>query len=400
MIVVGGAYDEACADPPLDWTFGSGVRAAAVVGEQCKSLVTAADPDSLARIHAVLGTTKVEHIARSGRIRFAYDTPLSPPNRYSHPLDVGLDLPEVVGGDALVFGMVEATPRVSVSRAVVDPQHSLSLEGIRAVITSDDLVVIANERELQLLAGDLNLGGAANTVLRETGASAVVVKAGAAGALVITLDEVVGVQAIPTKDVWPIGSGDVFTAAFALAYFDGASAVVAANIASERAAGYCATRQVGPVTMPSLYEVLAPTIDTLQDPPRVYVAASFDTPEQRWSARTAARGIDDVGGKSFYPLRDVGPVRDQAVTAKADLEGLAECASVLVLADAARTGPFFEAGWATRAGIPVIVASSDPDPTRFTMLRGSGATIVRDLSTAVYHSIWLGLRHRQAEEAG
>lgn len=398
MIVVGGAYDEASADPPLDWTFGSGVRAAAVAGERCESLVTVADPECLARIQAVLGATKVDYAPRTGPIRFTYETPLSAPNRSLLPADVGLELPEVVGGDAVVFGMVEATPRVSVSRAVVDPQHSLSLDAIRAGVTADDLVVVANVHEVRHLGGDLSVASAANTVLRETQASTVIVKAGAAGAIVLTRDEVVGVPAIPTSVVWPIGSGDVFTAAFALAYFDGSSAVAAANMASQRAAGYCATRQVGAVALPALFEVPAPTVDALQNPPLVYVAASFDTPEQRWSARTAARGIDDVGGKSFYPLRDVGPVRDQTVTAEADLDALAGCASVLVLADAARTGPFFEAGWATRAGIPIVVASSDPDPTRFTMLRGSGATIVRDLSTAVYHSIWLGLRQRRAEE--
>jgi hypothetical protein len=250
----------------------------------------------------------------------------------------------------------------------------------------------ANCREILQFAHESNLVAAISTVMRH--ATAVVVKAGAAGALVVTAEGTVGVAPLPTDAVFPIGSGDVFTAAFAIAYFEGNDPVTAARIASERTAGYCATRQTGPVAVASLFEVETPTVDTLQDPPQVYVAASFETPEQRWSARTVARGIDDVGGSSLYPLRDIGLVHDQVSTARSDLDALGSCDSVLVLADAARTGPFFEAGWATRAGIPVVVASSDHDPARFTMLRGSGATIFDDLSTAVYHSVWQALRHR------
>jgi nucleoside 2-deoxyribosyltransferase len=189
------------------------------------------------------------------------------------------------------------------------------------------------------------------------------------------------------------GGGGSRRGGAALRYFDGANPVEAATAASERTAGYCATRQTGQVAVRPLLEFAAPSVDTISNPPTVYVAASHHTPEQRWSARTVAHGIDDVGGRSLYPLRDIGPVRDQAVTAGADLEALAACGSVLVLADLARAGPFFEAGWATHAGIPVVVASSDVDPTRFTMLRGSGATVTNDLTTAVYNSVWWAMGH-------
>jgi nucleoside 2-deoxyribosyltransferase len=81
-------------------------------------------------------------------------------------------------------------------------------------------------------------------------------------------------------------------------------------------------------------------------------------------------------------------MQDAEVTADADLEGLESCDSILLLADEARTGPFFEAGWATKLKIPIVVASSDSDSTRFTMLRGTGARIVTDLSAAVYHAVW------------
>ncbi len=394
MIVVGGAYDEVCADPPLHWTFGSGVRAAAILGDRVERVVTAVDANTLERVRAVLGGTDIEYSKRAGPVTFMYETPLSRPQLYRDSRDSDLVPPDARGTNAVVFGMVESMPRVVAERAVVDSQHSLSLDEISVSVNADDLVIVANHREVRHLVGDPNSVTAARSILKRTGATAVVVKAGAAGALVVTDGASVGVPAVPTDRVFPIGSGDVFTASFAAAYFDGASPVEAAATASTRTAGYCATRQLRPVTISPILALDPPTPDTILSPPQVYVAASFNTPEQRWSARTAARGIDDVGGSSFYPLRDVGPVVEQASTARADLDALAKSGCVLVLADTARTGPFFEAGWATHAGIPVVIAASDPDPTRFTMPRGSGATVVHDLSTAVYHSVWQALRGR------
>ena len=72
------------------------------------------------------------------------------------------------------------------------------------------------------------------------------------------------------------------------------------------------------------------------------------------------------------------------MTAQQDLDALDACDSLVLLADVARTGPFFEAGWASRIGLPVVVVSSDKDEGRYTMLRGTGACVIDDLSTAVY----------------
>ena len=58
-VVVGGAYKETCADPNVDWTFGSGVRAACVLGAAAESLVTVADRNTLADIPAVLNGARV-----------------------------------------------------------------------------------------------------------------------------------------------------------------------------------------------------------------------------------------------------------------------------------------------------------------------------------------------------
>ena len=230
-----------------------------------------------------------------------------------------------------------------------------------------------------------------------TGAVAAVIKCGALGALVFTAGGIVeGVPAFATEEVLPIGSGDVFTAAFAAQYLEHGDLSTAALAASRRTAAYVWKSQLGPFDLGDLARrITCPTLRSVQDPPIVYVAGSFENPEQRWSVNTISKGIDDIGGRSLAPLRDFGPKKEPSVTAQQDLDALDACDSLVLLADVARTGPFFEAGWASRIGLPVVVVSSDNDKGRYTMLRGTGACVVDDLSTAVYKAVWAAIDHQQ-----
>jgi hypothetical protein len=393
ITVIGGVYDEICHEPQVRRTYGSGVRAAAVLGGCMDRLVTIADESSLELVRSVLGPCTIEAAPRSRPVTFSYDTPVSPPRLDAHDADRRLTIPAVETDDALIFGMVEGAATVRCHRAVIDPQHSMSAGQIAELVTADELVVVANRREVLSLGTGTGVVEAAESLRSRLGASAVVVKCGALGALVVTEDGAVGIPVAATEAVFPIGSGDVFSAALAKAWFDGATIVEAAHAASLRTAGYCATRQLGPVSITETTEAL-PTAESVENPPRIYVAASFSNPEQRWAARTITAGIEDLGARAFYPLRDVGQVTNQRQTAAADLDGLAECDAVLLLADSARSGPHFEAGWAQHLDKPIVVVSTDPDPGRYTMLRGTGAEVVDDWSTAVYRVIWAAVRDR------
>jgi len=395
-VVVGGAYRETCREPHVDWIYGSGVRAAAVLGEAADRLVTVADTSTLARIPAVLGEQHVDATPRLQPIEFAYDTSLSIPLLRMHDSDRNVEVPPVSSDDAVVFGMVEARPRIIARRLVVDPQHSLSLDQVTDTIDADELIVVANRREIIALADDSDLRAAVDVVAGHTGAAGVVVKAGALGALIYQAGKrAEGIPALITPRVFPIGSGDVFTAALAMHYFENGDLIAAARFASRTTAGYVTVRHFGPVSLDGVArETVPPTALSVQDPPWVYVAASFANPEQRWSGRVVDRGIDDIGGRSLYPPREVGEKEDAQVTAEADLENLDRCDALVLLADVARTGPFFEAGWATSHGLPVVVMNSDPDPDRYTMLDGTGAKLVSDLGTAAYQAVWAALEHR------
>ena len=397
-VVVGGAYTESCSEPQDCWIFGSGVRAATVLGTQCTGLVTVADPETLRRIRPYLDGVPIEAAPRHAPIRFDYDTPISPPRLSQHKLDHDIRVAEVTTEIAVVFGMVEAQPRVSAEIVIVDPQNSLDLDALTDTISATELLIVANRREILELGDSTDLETAVQVVFDRTAAAGVVVKAGALGALVFGPDRPPhGIAAFMTPNVMSIGSGDVFTSELARNYSTGEDLVASANAASRRTAGYVWTQQLAPVNLPAgCPTVPTPTVVSVEEPPSIYVAASFATPEQKWSASTVARGIEDIGAKSIYPLWDIGSGRDANETAREDLSKLDGCDGVALLADVARTGPFFEAGWATARGLPIVVMSSDPDPDRYTMLRGTGAEIVRSLTTVAYRSIWAAISHRHA----
>lgn len=394
-VVVGGTYAETCLEPERNSVFGSGLRAAVALGSHVEQLVTAADDQSLQTARSLLPRAVVRHSARTRPITFDYHTPLSRPVLTAADDDRNVVLPQADGEHVVVFGTVENLGPVRAKVAVVDPQHSLPIKAINDGINADHIVVVANRHEISTLTGCTDVtDGAADLLHAIDAAHAVVVKLGALGALAFERGrDPVGIPPYPTPTVFPIGSGDVFTAHLAQQLFDGVNLADAADEASQRTAAFVATRQLGPAAVPQPVTVPAPTAQSTATQPIVYVAASFETPEQRWTGHLATAALRDIGADPIYPLTDIGRAEDHdpATIAGADLAAVERADAVLVLADAARSGPHFEAGWATHAGKPVVVVSSDRTPGRFTMLRGTGATVVGDLATGVYHAVWQAL---------
>ena len=396
MLVVGGTYTEHCIDPTSHRLLGSGLRAARINRSCLDRFVTSAEPEAVDQLHATLGVASaaVTVIPRTGPITFVYETAVARPATYRANSDrVAVD---IEADDVLLFGMVEAVPTARARRAVVDPQSSMTIDHLRDGIVADELVLIANALEVRSLTGETDIRSAASAMLTATGAMTVVVKAGVLGCVVFTSgNSPVIVPALPTSAVMPIGSGDSFSAGFAAHWFQHGDPLAAAAAGSEAAACLCGFDRMDLVPITPILDLGVPTLGDFEDGPRVYIAASFATTSQRWLLRHVERKMRDIGIAPFSPLHENGLYQgDAAEIASKDLEGLASCDAVLVLADGARTGPWVEAGWATRHGIPVVIFTEDSMTDRYTMLVGTGSHVVPDLASAIYRAGWLALAHR------
>jgi nucleoside 2-deoxyribosyltransferase len=286
--------------------------------------------------------------------------------------------------------MVEGAWQMHAAMAVVDPQHSTFEFSGLAQSTASRLALILNSREAERLSGTQDVTLGADRLLTESGAEVLIVKHGIRGAYVVTGQGVTHVGAYPTSSVYPIGSGDAFTAGFAAAWIgNGEDPVEAARYASRVAAAYCATgiAQIDPSSL-SEFQSSTPVPDTDAS---VYLAAPFFSPGERWLVEQTRDGLVGLGINVFSPLHDVGVGDDEV--AEPDIAGLERCDGVLALLDGADPGTMFEVGWARHAILPVVAFSSNPASQQWTMLRGTGCEVLEDLSSASYRAGWAAMRH-------
>lgn len=385
ITVVGGAYREYCVEPAIDRLVGSGLRAAgllASLGDDV-SFHTAIDDASLPEFNAVCASLRVTPAAvrRTGPVAFTYETPVHSTTRHGQ---ASADPLHVDGDYMLMFGMVETACTVHAQTLVIDPQHS-PVDDVLGSAAASRLTLILNEHEARRATGNDDVEQAAMELLGSE-AEAVVVKRGALGALVAHRDTINHVGAIPTDRVQPLGSGDAFSAGYSHSWFGGADPIAAAQFGSRVAAAHSLIGT--PCLQPGCLDALASPLPYPQDAsPRVYLAGPFFTVAQRQLIRTLRRTLIHLGAEVFSPLDEIGHGGDEV--AEQDLKGLRGCHSVLAVLDGGDPGTLFEVGWATHAGIPVVGFAEHPDDHMWTMARGTGTPITRDLSSAVYRAVWL-----------
>lgn len=395
--VLGGTYLERCREPEWNFLFGSGLRAAIqlrTMGSRVRlhTLVGKAD-------HTLLLTRAAEHgiEVRASEvpqtILFDYNHGLSTPsilpdprrNDYPHKLPtVSVDVP-----NAVCFGFIEGNLEVRGKQVVYDPQSPTKPAPFRGSgCEADQLAIVANRSELFQLSGRTNLESACKRVLANERAEVVVAKLGPAGCLVVTKKTSALVPAFRTKRVFPIGSGDTFSAAFARAWIDeGINPERSARWASKAAALFCES------CFPSTRKaVLNSSLRPLRMLPRrdhqqVYLAGPFFNTGQRWVIEELRNSLLNCHLKVFSPLHDVGHGAAETVYAP-DMAGLRRSSVVLACLDGLDSGTLYEVGYAHALGHKVIVIVGSERAEDLKMIYGGGCEVVSDLTTAVYLTSW------------
>lgn len=244
MIVVGGFYHETCESPSWDQWLGSGGRAAT-------ALTALTGNVSLKTYSAEHTQRELDRFSSSGidvaaspsksPVAFAYFHPLSRPVIAPNAIQIARERPiEVDGQVVLRFGFFEGDAVVRAKRAIYDPQTlvwpSFETNGSKA----DQLGLVLNEAELEGRIGTRHSVSAARALLEKENAVALVVKCGFRGAEVYEASgRLTHIPAYRTPRVFKIGSGDVFSAAFAHYWgVAGADPVEAADLASRSVAHY------------------------------------------------------------------------------------------------------------------------------------------------------------------
>jgi hypothetical protein len=393
LTIVGGVYRERCIQPLWDAVFGSAGRAlqaaAPLLSGRSKlvSYVTGSMRSSAQSIADAAQADFEPHECES-QISFSYLHPLATPKIYPAIGAIKIHDPMMVRGDVVLrYGMLEGDAIVDADVAIYDPQSAFDVipfaaNGSRA----GRLALVLNGYEARSLSGQADPRDAARWLLREQKAEVVVIKMGAAGALVVTTRGDAQVPLYRTERVWKIGSGDVFSSTFAALWgcrsFEPDQA---ADYASRATASYCNTRAL---PVPDLDELTR----TMNDPVepgagRIYLAGPFFDLAQRWLVEEARSDFLSMGAQVFSPVHEVGP-GPAALVAPADLDGLNKCQVVFAILNGLDPGTIFEVGYAVQKGTPVVALAQNLKDEDLKMVAGTGCEIVDDYTSAVYRTLW------------
>lgn len=392
ITVVGGVYAERCVEPHWDDVYGSAGRAAAAISGSVETvrLITyrATDiADGLDSLQSAYGLA-IEGPQVAQGIGFDYMHSLADPRISPRPDAIFQNDPlEVTDDIVLRFGMLEGTAKVTAGRAIYDPQSAFDPRPFEENGSqAEHLALILNRLEASRFTNNPDPEKAVDTLLADGKAEVVILKMGGRGALVATKDGRQMIPAYKSESVWKIGSGDVFSAAFALYWgVQQREAIEAAHLASRATSYYCGTRALPIPSADGLLQLNSEPVSPSSG--RIYLAAPFFNLAERWIVEEVRNQLLHMGVDVFSPIHDVGIGSAQEV-AKRDLAGLGDCKAVLAILNGGDAGTIFEVGYAVAKGIPVVALAQNMRPEDVKMPEGTGCLIVGDMVSAVYHAVW------------
>ncbi len=312
MHIAGGLYRELCVHPHWDCLLGSGGRAARALSKISPgtnfSCYFERPQDFDAVLHA-LGVTGSCDI-RLDPIVFAYFHPLSRPHLQPARSELRKMPPlKIEAKAALRFGFLEGDAIVNAERAVYDPQttgefHPFFSNGS----TAKQLALVLNEQELLSVAKVDSFETAAAAILESHKANCIVVKRGIKGVAVFEADSAPRfAPAFRSGHVFKIGTGDVFSAAFAHYWAEvGQDFFDAALSASRQVARYCDHPLVPLRPLPSIAPDVRDERHPVSKPGTVLLMGAINTLGQRYAIEEAKYSLTGLGLTVICPaLEDV-----------------------------------------------------------------------------------------------
>lgn len=386
--VVGGTYYETCRSPRLRQFYGSGGRAAAALSHVTEvRLHTYSTPSSERQLEALARRCLIEAVRHPSEQTYHFDYPhgLHRPYLTPAPALIKAQPPIRTEGElVLAFGMMEGQANAQGDVVVYDPQSETSPIHFRDVLRANRLAVVGNRAEIVRLGKKPSAVDAAQQLLAE-GAEVVVIKNGPSGAIVVTNEGEQRVPAFRSASVFPVGSGDVFSAAFT--WFWGSEKLepaLAARLASQCVCTYMDSQ------VPRVWAAddLATNtfIEASPKPGPIYLASPFFTMSELRVVEEARELLSAAGCEVFSPYHDVGLGGPEV--AEKDLVGLDASDRVLAVLDGCDPGTIFEVGYAVAKGKTVIVYAENVPKEQLTMMKGTSCILLSDFCTAIYRTIW------------
>ena len=390
--VVGGVYGEGCTFPHWRQIYGSAGRAAAGLAPHVDTvrLHTVMPIEQSKCITPIFESFGVDVASKPGEqfIGFDYLHCLADPVITPHqPVIHTQETFHVDAKVAILFGMMECAPSVDAEICVYDPQSPVNPQGFRDTGSkAKHLAFTANAREIEVLTGK-GVKEGARDLLKSEGAEIVLAKCGLGGVLVFDSTGQIGaVPAYKTENVFTIGSGDVFVAAFALAWgINGEDPTQAADYASKAVAQYVETSALPIQSFEDAKKT--PREPVVLAGGHIYLAGPFRELGQRVIVNEVRELLGGLGMTVFSPVHDIGHGPAENVV-KQDLEALNNCDAVLAILNGSSPGTVFEVGYAAAKTKPIFCIAQNMRTNDMKLPIGVGCVIHDDFISALHLLAW------------
>ncbi len=390
LTIIGGCYKERCIYPKWNMLYGSALRAAVSLSSlsDSVSIYTCVGNDIFNDFEQICKTHNIRYtdiLKSKNTIQFHYFHPLGSPeiirpdgSKETHHTN------SITSDFILKYGAIEFDTTTHSKKCVYDPQSPAPIPFSKNGSTSEQLALVLNEQESRAISAYSTVNDIAKDILNREKYTVVIIKRGAIGALVTTKEEQISIPCYVTNHVFPIGSGDIFSATFAHFWCEkNISPSLSAQYASIATARYCQD-----ISLPTPQNItdytFTPASPTI--PKRIYLAGPFFDISQRWLIEEIRRIFIAHGAQVFSPLHDVGASTKDIFAS--DINGLIGADIVFAICNGLDAGTLFEIGYATSANKPVIALAQNVSNDDLIMLHNSNCAIENDLSTAFYKTLW------------
>jgi hypothetical protein len=248
------------------------------------------------------------------------------------------------------------------------------------------LAVIANRSEILRMTSTSSVDEAVRKIIKEDGAEVVVVKDGLHGAIAYSGGSSFAIPAFKTSNVFTIGSGDVFVAAFALGWaVRGEKPEDAARFASLATAEYVESRDVQTALADEVRTIARDQVVLAGG--EVYLAGPFREVGQRTLIDDAFSHLTALGMEVFSPIHHIGPGEASVVVEK-DLQAIRRCDAMFAILNGSSPGTVFEVGYARALDKPVYCLAQNLRHGDLKLPLGAGAHLDDDFVTALFQIAW------------
>jgi len=389
--IIGGTYWETCIEPDYHELYGSGLRAAFMLSKKTDvtyyTCIGKDDIDALTFKANSLGIKTTPTIIDK-TVEFEYYHPLSKPIAFNVNHDVEI-MPDMIFTEpCLFYGMIEATVKIQGDYVVYDPQNHVKFSDTFS--SAKHLALILNLNEAKQISGlndDIETIG--TTLLTTENAEVIVIKNGANGAMVFYENNIDTIPVFESNKVWPIGSGDVFSAIFAWSWMiKKETPKDSALLASKYVANFCnsGNHQIEKLKE---FEPLTGQIKTKN----IYLASPFFSMAERFLVNQFRNSLIDFGNEVYSPFHDSGIVdidneEDVNKITSLNLDHIQNADVIVAILNGNDPGTIFEIGYARALNKKTIIFCENFKENDLFMLKGSGCEITSDLTTTVYKASW------------